>query len=316
MFVPKFCFSQRAEEDASTGKFRLNEAFNQKSSEVSGGSLKATLAIFGITFTCVGGYLVYQLGGPAVAEDGSVIHDEFSKMPVWKQYIYRTLKELDYYKKMIEEPSREKLLPDVLRYPYMQPPYTLIVELTDVLVHPEWTYQTGWRFKKRPGVDYFLETVSGLYEIVVFTAEQGMTVFPIIEALDPQNHITYKLVRDATHFVDGVHVKDLSKLNRDLSKVIAVDWNLDAVAFQKENVFHIPRWTGNDDDTTLIDLAAFLKTVADSEIDDVRDVVRYYKEFENPLQTFRMKQLELLEKMERERAMRNERKTSLLKTHL
>lgn len=32
----------------------------------------------------------------------------------------------------------------------------------------------------------------------------------------------YRLVRDATRFVDGHHVKDLGALNRDLSKVIIV----------------------------------------------------------------------------------------------
>lgn len=52
---------------------------------------------------------------------------------------------------MISEPSREKLLPDVLSDPYYQPPYTLVMEFTDVIVHPDWTYSTGWRFKKRPG---------------------------------------------------------------------------------------------------------------------------------------------------------------------
>lgn len=62
--------------------------------------------------------------------------------------------------------------------------------------------------------------MSGIYEIVIYTAEQGMTVFPIIEALDQKSLINYKLVRDATLFVDGVHVKDLDKLNRDLTKVI------------------------------------------------------------------------------------------------
>lgn len=108
-----------------------------------------------------------------------------------------------------------------MKPPYYQPPYTLVLEMTDVLVHPDWTYQTGWRFKKRPGIERFLENLSGMYEIVIFTAEQGMTVFPIIEALDPNNIISYKLVRDATHFVDGHHVKDLSKLNRDLNKVIS-----------------------------------------------------------------------------------------------
>lgn len=59
-----------------------------------------------------------------------------------------------------------------------------------------------------------------LFEIVIFTAEQGQTAFPIIDALDPNGYIMYRLVRDATHFVDGHHVKNLDNLNRDLSKVL------------------------------------------------------------------------------------------------
>lgn len=70
------------------------------------------------------------------------------------------------------------------------------------------------------GIDQFLQQVGPpLFEVVIFTAETGMTVFPIIEALDPNNIISYKLVRDATHFVDGHHIKNLDKLNRNLSKV-------------------------------------------------------------------------------------------------
>lgn len=273
----------------------------KNSKENSWTSVKNTLAAFGIVFASITGYVVYKLGAPLVGEDGEIIKDEFSHLSFWQQYVHRTLKELNDYKRMIKEPSRDKLLPDVMTYPYYQPPYTLIIELTDVLVHPEWTYQTGWRFKKRPGLDYFLEHLHGLYEIVIFTAEQGMTVFPIMDALDPKGHVSYKLVRDATHFVDGVHVKDLSKLNRDLSKVIVIDWNLDAVKFHQENVFGIPRWHGVDNDTTLFDLTSFLKTVAQMEVEDVRNVLKYYKEFDNPLHTFRKKQLELLEQMEEEK---------------
>ncbi|KAI8434450.1 hypothetical protein MSG28_012472 [Choristoneura fumiferana] len=49
-----------------------------------------------------------------------------------------------FFGQMIKEPSREKLLPDPLPAPY-QPTYTLVLEFTDVLVHPDWSYQTGWR---------------------------------------------------------------------------------------------------------------------------------------------------------------------------
>lgn len=43
---------------------------------------------------------------------------------------------------MIIEPTSPKLLPDPLKEPYYQPPYTLVLELTDVLLHPEWS--VGW----------------------------------------------------------------------------------------------------------------------------------------------------------------------------
>ena len=39
----------------------------------------------------------------------------------------------------MKEPSTDKLLPDPLQYPYLQPPYTLVIEMTGLLVHPEWT---------------------------------------------------------------------------------------------------------------------------------------------------------------------------------
>ncbi|KAF5295260.1 hypothetical protein FQA39_LY13125 [Lamprigera yunnana] len=248
--------------------------------------------------TGAGTYLVLEVGKPDIDNNGKIIADEFSNKPLIMQYISRTLREFEKYNRFIKEPSREKLLPDELKPPYYQPPYTLVLELTDVLVHPEWTYNSGWRFKKRPGINYFLESLSGLYEIVIYTAEQGMTVFPIVEALDPKNLITYKLVRDATHFVHGHHVKNLDMLNRDLNKVIVVDWNMNSVKFHPESVFYIPKWDGNDDDTTLIDLTALLLTIANSEVQDVRNVLSYYNNFDNSLATFREKQKLVFEQQE------------------
>ncbi|KAF5297338.1 hypothetical protein FQA39_LY12177 [Lamprigera yunnana] len=285
----------------------------KRAREASWRTMKYTLLIFGGSMTGLALYLLYELGKPTVDENGHLMTDEFSHMSAVMQYCYRTLSKLDYYKRLIREPSREKLLPDPVKYPYYQPTYTLVVELTDVLVHPDWTYKTGWRFKKRPGIDTFLESLSGLFEIVIFTAEQGMTVFPIIDALDPKNLINYKLVRDATHFVDGHHVKNLDKLNRDLSKVIVIDWNLESVKFHPENVFHVNRWSGNNDDTTLLDLAAFLQTIVQSEIQDVREVLKYYSDFDDPLATFRIKQKELVELQEAEREAKSHNKDSPLK---
>lgn len=225
--------------------------------------------------------------------------DEKDTYPV-RMYKRGKLAVRDFFESM-RAPSYEKLLPDPLPYPYIQPPYTLIIEMTDLLIHPEWTYSTGWRFKKRPNVDYFLEQVSENYEVVVFTASNGFNVYPILDSLDKNNVIMYRLVKNATDYIDGHHVKNLDRINRDLSRVIMIDWNADSVKLQRENALVIPRWNGEDGDQQLIQLAEFLNIVSASEVSDVREVLSYYKQFDNPLEVFKENQRKLLEMQEEQK---------------
>jgi import inner membrane translocase subunit TIM50 len=56
---------------------------------------------------------------------------------------------------MMKDPSTPKLLADPLQHPYYQPPYTLVIEMTGILLHPEWTVSTFWlRFVST--TDYFI----------------------------------------------------------------------------------------------------------------------------------------------------------------
>lgn len=158
--------------------------------------MKLGFYLFGISAGGFGIYTIYELGQPEKDADGRIIEDEFSHLPTFEQYKCRILASFNYYQKFVQEPSYDKLLPDPLKAPYIQPKYTLVLEMKDVLVHPDWTYQTGWRFKKRPGVDQFLEQLGRIFEIVVYTADHGMTVFPVLDALDPNGFIMYRLVRD------------------------------------------------------------------------------------------------------------------------
>lgn len=95
-------------------------------------------------FVCFS-FAIPFVGAPQQDEAGNVIEDEYTRYSVIPQYILRFYKEVLSFKKAIEEPSRDTLLPDPLQSPYRQPPYTLCLELTDVLVKPEWSYTTGWR---------------------------------------------------------------------------------------------------------------------------------------------------------------------------
>ena len=48
-------------------------------------------------------------------------------------------------KKDLEEPFSDKLLPDPMTEPYYQPKYTILIELTGLLVHSNWTVSQRFR---------------------------------------------------------------------------------------------------------------------------------------------------------------------------
>jgi len=241
------------------------------------------------------GNVLMVWGPPQLDSEGNEIVDEFTSLPWVEAYLRRALNEAKLFKKMIEEPTSVKLLPDPLKEPYYQPPYTLVMEMKDVLVHPDWTLQTGWRFKKRPGVDFLLQHAGPpLFEIVIYTQEQGMTAFPIISGLDPNGYISFRLFKDSTLYTNGLHVKKLDNLNRDLSRVIFVDCDPKATSHSR-NTFHLRPWSGNDDDRTLFTLADFLRTVGTSQVGDVRTVLDYYNQHDEPLTLFKENQRKLQE---------------------
>jgi len=168
------------------------------------------------------------------------------------------------------EPVFPKLLPDI--DPHMRPPsgMTLVLSLEDLMVFSEWTREQGWRTAKRPGLDYFLRYLSQYYELVVFTTLPMYTADPIIQKLDPFRIITWPLFREATRYDKGDHVKDLSYLNRDLSKVIMIDTNPAHAKLQPENSIIIPPWKGTSGDKGLVELIPFLEYAATMNVGDVR----------------------------------------------
>ncbi|KAK3985076.1 mitochondrial import inner membrane translocase [Cladorrhinum sp. PSN332] len=207
--------------------------------------------------------------------------EELKKSPVvpngwslgnwWKRATSRMTDTVTYY----QEPAFEKLLPDA--DPSFERPYTLCISLEDMLVHSEWTREHGWRVAKRPGVDYFLHYLSQYYEIVLFTTVPFGTGEPLVRKLDPYRFIMWPLYREATKYEDGEIVKDLSYLNRDLSKVIIIDTDSKHVRLQPENAIILPKWKGQPGDKELVDLVPFLEFIHTMQYGDVRKVLQSFE---------------------------------------
>lgn len=146
--------------------------------------------------------------------------------------------------------------------------------------------ETGWRIAKRPGVDYFLSYLCQFYEIVVFTHLPSYQAEGIISRLDPYQYITYRLAREGTRFVNGHIVKDLSLLNRDLSKVIMLDHDASHAELQPDNLIQIKPWQAeeSDDAGELLRLVPFLE--GDCSLLDLgrKDVLRRCVAVAGPMQ--------------------------------
>ncbi len=190
---------------------------------------------------------------------------------MWKRFRARTGDQVSYY----AEPAFKKLLPDV--DPSFERPYTLCLSLEDLLIHSEWSREHGWRMAKRPGVDYFLRYLSQYYELVLFTTVPWAMGETVVRKLDPYHIVTWPLFREATMYRDGEYVKDLSYLNRDLSKVIILDTKSGHVAAQPENAIVLPKWTGNTNDKELVSLIPFLEYIPTMAIPDVRTAIKSFE---------------------------------------
>ncbi|KAE8849059.1 hypothetical protein HRS9122_03075 [Pyrenophora teres f. teres] len=160
------------------------------------------------------------------------------------------------------EPTFQKLLPDKDKIPGGAPELTLVLSLEDLLLHSEWSTKHGYRLAKRPGLDYFLRYLSSQYELVIFTSVKSMDADPIIRKLDPFRLVMWPLFREATRFEKGEYIKDLSYLNRDLSKVIILDTDPAHVKLQPENAIVMPKWKGDPNDKGLVAMIPFLEYLA------------------------------------------------------
>lgn len=200
-----------------------------------------------------------------------------------------------YYK----DPAFPKLLPD--EDPNLRQPYTLVLSLEDLLVHSEWSREHGWRVAKRPGVDYFLRYLNQYYELVLFTSVPSMMADQVLRKLDPYRIIRWPLFREATRYKDGEYIKDLSYLNRDLSKVILIDTKDEHARLQPENAVILDKWNGNPKDKTLVALIPFLEYLAGMGVEDVRPILKSFEDQPIPVE-FAKREKAMRERFEKELA--------------
>ncbi|KAL3805671.1 hypothetical protein HJC23_005915 [Cyclotella cryptica] len=180
------------------------------------------------------------------------------------------------------KPARTKLLPDWNQIPNIPPdfpaPPTLVLDLENTLVCSTWDRKYGWRFAKRPGVDKFLSTLAQYYEIVIFTPSPEGLAIPVLDSLDSKGYVMHRLHREATHYHNGVHCKDLSWLNRPMRKIVVLDDDPAALQFQPENLIRVKPYDNPSDreDNTLERITPLLVEISREGYEDIPGLLRQF----------------------------------------
>ena len=151
--------------------------------------------------------------------------------------------------------------------------YSLILDLDETLVHYIEEENRAY-VQVRPYADYFLNEMAKYFELIIFTAAAEDYADIVLNELDKNKVINYKLYRKHTEQINGVFIKDLSKLGRDLSKILIVDNNKDNFSLQQENGLHICSFVGDQNDDELYHLSQDLMKIIESNKKDIRPVIQ------------------------------------------
>jgi len=167
---------------------------------------------------------------------------------------------------------------------------TLVLDLDETLVHSTFKPEEKVDYvipihlddqihqvfvKKRPHVDTFLQKMSALYDIIVFTASLSNYADPLLDLLDKHKVVQHRLFREACVRHEGNYVKDLSTLGKGLDSIIIIDNSPICYMFNPENAIPIESWFDDENDTELIAMIPLLEKL--SKVPDVRSELEAMK---------------------------------------
>ena len=169
-------------------------------------------------------------------------------------------------------------------YPPYLPPideskyrYTLVLDLDETLVHYFQTENEG-KWLIRPNAEEFLKEMSKYYEIVIFTAAMQDYADWVIDQIDPEGYIQYRLYRQHALPWGSIYIKDLSRIGRDISKMIIVDNVPENFQLQPDNGIYITSWFDDINDTALNELTPILTEIVRKQVKDMRAALRILRD--------------------------------------
>ena len=184
--------------------------------------------------------------------------------------------------------NKNNNIPTLYYLPKINPKYqySLVLDLDETLIYLK--RDLSLKSKRRvmilrPHLHEFLKKMKTLYELILFSFGTPEYVDPIVNIIEKkEKYFEYRLYRQHSNLDGKNYIKDLSKLGRDLKKVIIVDNMQQAFKLQINNGICIKAFYGDvvaDRDTLKILSVILEKIRFDAEkSNDIRISLRKEKQ--------------------------------------
>ena len=154
--------------------------------------------------------------------------------------------------------------------------YTLVLDLDETLVH--YIEEKDRHYVQvRPFAEYFISEMGKYFELVIFTSAEEEYANIVLEEIDKYKVITHKLYRRHVEYNDGLCLKDLDKIGRDIKRVCIIDNDKNNFKLHVENGIEIKEFLGEQDDNELDLLGDLLMSIIESNADDIRTIIKDIK---------------------------------------
>ncbi len=156
--------------------------------------------------------------------------------------------------------------------------YTLVLDLDNTLISHH-DKNSNDMCNLRPGLLSFLNTLKSAYELISFTNESKEYSDQLLAEIESsRKYFDYNLYREHNILVNNNLVKDISKIGRDMKKIIIVDKLSDNIKSTPQNGILIKPYYGesNKNDTVLFELKKLLVLFDKMGYEDLRIALKNY----------------------------------------
>ena len=180
--------------------------------------------------------------------------------------------------KLLEEYEKNKIEAPFIKTQSTKK-YTIVLDLDETLINIEIKdiQSNKCILHFRPGLFSFLADIKPFCELITFTSASKEYAQPIINEIELKNkYFDYNFFREHSIICGNDFVKDISRIGRDMKKIIIVDNMKENFRLNLENGIKIAPYNGNEKDNVLYELKKLLYLIYKQGYEDIRIALKDY----------------------------------------